>query len=413
MILKNIKEHASKQAGTEIRDCVLTVPSDWGLGARTALINAAYIADLAVLSIMNDNTAAALNYAMARNDNESINVMIYNLGSHKLQVSIIRFFGYTFADSNRTIESIDVLAHETSTEFGGYEMDNKIAEVVSKKFKAKTGKEVKDNKRAWGRLMNKCSDVKETLSANKDVQVYMEGIMDGIDLNVMVTRSEIEELIDFSTLLSPVIRALSVSHLTKDQIHSVELIGGASRIPRVVSTLSQFFSPIEVGTHINSDEAIAIGSVLHAANMSSAFRVKDIHLYDRFNFSVGVDILDDNQNSVYKDEQFFKAEDPQLLRREIVLENPSSELTINVYEGTLELLKEFKTINVAGWKEKYDNGNLTKPAVLKIVTVLSPSSIIDIKESYMIITRNESTTKEVVDYVKEKIVYEDKEDAEK
>lgn len=68
MILKNIKSHASKQAGTEIRDCVITVPASWGPASRTAIINAAYIADLAVLSVLNDNTAAALNYGMTRND---------------------------------------------------------------------------------------------------------------------------------------------------------------------------------------------------------------------------------------------------------------------------------------------------------------------------------------------------------
>lgn len=68
MILKNIKSHASKQAGTEIRDCVITVPASWGVAARTTIINAAYVADLAVLSVLNDNTAAALNYGMTRND---------------------------------------------------------------------------------------------------------------------------------------------------------------------------------------------------------------------------------------------------------------------------------------------------------------------------------------------------------
>jgi len=127
MILKTIKQHASKQAGTGVRDCVLTVPSDWGMAARTAIINAAYIAELAVLSVISDNTAAALNYAMTRNDNEPLNVMIYNLGSGKLQVSIIKFYGYNNTENNKTIESIDVLSHQTNSEFGGYEMDNKIA----------------------------------------------------------------------------------------------------------------------------------------------------------------------------------------------------------------------------------------------------------------------------------------------
>ncbi len=137
MILKNIKEHASKQAGSEIRDCVLTVPADWGISARTTLVNSAYIADLAVLSLITDNTAAALNYAMTRNDNESFNIMIYNLGSQKLQVSVVRFYGYNNTESNKTIESIEILGHETSSEFGGYTMDEKIAEVLAKKFNDK------------------------------------------------------------------------------------------------------------------------------------------------------------------------------------------------------------------------------------------------------------------------------------
>lgn len=114
MILKTIKQHASKQAGTGVRDCVLTVPSDWGIAARTALVNAAYIADMAVLSVLNDNTAAALNYAMTRNDNVSLNVMVFNLGSNKLQVSIVRFYGYNNTENNKTIESFDVLSHQAS-----------------------------------------------------------------------------------------------------------------------------------------------------------------------------------------------------------------------------------------------------------------------------------------------------------
>jgi len=103
-------------------------------------------------------------------------------------------------------------------------------------------------------------------------------------------------------LLKPITAALEEAGLSKEQIHSVELIGGASRIPRVVSTVTQFFAPVEVGTHINGDEAVALGSVLHAANMSSAFRVKEIHLYDSWGFAVGLEILNDNNESLFKDD---------------------------------------------------------------------------------------------------------------
>lgn len=142
MILKTIKQHASKQAGTGVRDCVLTVSSDWGVAARTALINAAYIAELAVLSVVSDNT--------------------------------VKFYGYTNPETNKTIESLEVLSHQTNSEFSGYEMDNKIAEVLANKFLEKTKKTVsKQNQRAWAKLLQKCSDVKETLSANKEVQVHI------------------------------------------------------------------------------------------------------------------------------------------------------------------------------------------------------------------------------------------------
>jgi len=94
--------------------------------------------------------------------------MIYNLGSGKLQVSIVKFYGYTNPETNKTVESIDVLSHQTNTEFSGYEMDNRIAEVLAKKFLEKTKKTVsKENQRAWAKLLQKSSDVKETLSANK------------------------------------------------------------------------------------------------------------------------------------------------------------------------------------------------------------------------------------------------------
>ena len=89
MILKDIKGHASKQAGTEIRDVVLTVPAHWGFNAKISLVNAAYIADLSVLGLINENSAAAIQYAITRNDTDPFNVVFFNLGSHNLQISVV------------------------------------------------------------------------------------------------------------------------------------------------------------------------------------------------------------------------------------------------------------------------------------------------------------------------------------
>jgi len=91
MILKNIKKFGSAQAGSDIRDAVLTVPAHWGFKARMALVNAASIADLSVLGILNENSAAAIHFAITRNDSEAINIGFFNLGSHNLQISIVSF----------------------------------------------------------------------------------------------------------------------------------------------------------------------------------------------------------------------------------------------------------------------------------------------------------------------------------
>lgn len=89
MILKNVKIYSSHQAGSDIKDAVLTVPANWGFKSRMALVNAAYLADLSVLGLINENSAAAIHYGISRNDTDPINVVFFNLGSHNLQISIV------------------------------------------------------------------------------------------------------------------------------------------------------------------------------------------------------------------------------------------------------------------------------------------------------------------------------------
>lgn len=89
MILRNIKHLASHQAGTDIRDVVLSVPSNWGFHAKMSLVNAAYLAEFSVLGLITENSAAAIQFAISRNDTEPVNVMLFNYGSHNLQISVV------------------------------------------------------------------------------------------------------------------------------------------------------------------------------------------------------------------------------------------------------------------------------------------------------------------------------------
>lgn len=106
MILKNIKTLASQQAGTDIKDVVLSVPTHWGFKAKMSLVNSAYLADLSVLGLINENSAAAINFAISRNDTDPINIVFFNLGSHNLQISIVKIIN-KIDETFRLLRSIE------------------------------------------------------------------------------------------------------------------------------------------------------------------------------------------------------------------------------------------------------------------------------------------------------------------
>ena len=161
-----------------------------------------------------------------------------------------------------------------------------MATLLADKFQAKHKLDPRSNKRAWATLLRKSSDVKEVLSANKETTVFIEGLMDGIDMQLPLQRKELEDSFSLDQLVPVLDSTIKQAGLTNDQISSVELIGGGSRIPKITSVVSEHFNKAEVGTHINGDECMALGAVLHAANMSITFKVKQIHLYDGWTFEL-------------------------------------------------------------------------------------------------------------------------------
>lgn len=188
MIIKNIKKYSSQQAGSDIKDSVLTVPAHWGFKAKFSLINAASLAELSVLGLVNENSAAAIHFAITRNDSDPVNIGFFNMGSHNLQVSIVQFFGTVDPVREKNIESMRVLSHVSISNFGGLQIDTMLAEYVAEQFQKKHKLDVHENLKSWTKLLHKCADLKETLSANKEANIYIEGIMNGIDLNINVKR---------------------------------------------------------------------------------------------------------------------------------------------------------------------------------------------------------------------------------
>lgn len=144
------------------------------------------------------------------------------------------------------------------------------------------------------KLLKECNKAKEILSANRELPFFSEGLIDGNDFNSHITRAKFEELsahlLEKVTL--PITTVLERANKTVDDIEIIELIGGGIRIPKIQTILQEFFNGKQLGFHLNGDESMALGAVFHAANSSSSFRVKKIHLNDGYNFNVRLDITD-------------------------------------------------------------------------------------------------------------------------
>ena len=160
MILKNVKLHASVQAGTDIKDAVLAIPPSWGWKSRMALLNAANIASLSVLGLVNENSAAAINFAITRNDTDPINIGFFNLGSNNLQFSIMQFFGYNDEAKGKNVESLRVLSHVVVEDVGGLQVDKAIADHLSEKFFQQHKLDPRKNKKGYTKLLHEAAEAK-------------------------------------------------------------------------------------------------------------------------------------------------------------------------------------------------------------------------------------------------------------
>jgi hypoxia up-regulated 1 len=288
-----------------VRDIVLTVPSFYTIHERRALLDAAALADLNVLALIDENTAAALHYGMDRIETEPKYLLFFNMGASATQVSVIRFFSYEHKDSKyakgRTVGAFEVLGKGWDTTLGGETFDarlvNYMADHFNKEWDKKRNdglkKDVRENKRAMTKLRLMANKVKHVLSANSDSPVFIESLQDDLSLSMTITRAEFEQVCHdlFLRASVPVQTALRSANLTLEQIDSVELIGGGMRIPKFQEELSKVLgSKLELGMHINSDESMALGAAFHGANVSTAFKVRHVGMTDVNPFSIQVSL---------------------------------------------------------------------------------------------------------------------------
>jgi len=306
MSLQHVMKIAEADAESPVKDCVLTVPPYWTHRERQAMLDAAEIAGLNVLSLLNENTAAAIQYGIDRkySVNETHTIMLYNMGSTSTKVGIATYTGFLKKErggkSNKTVGQFDMRGQGYDESLGGSAFEQRLADFVAvevnKQLAAKGLKhDIYTNAKAMAKIRSAAEKAKTVLSANQESQVFLNSLYEDTDFKLMITREQFLELCDdlIKRVSAPMEQALLDAGVSMEEVDAVIIIGGGVRVPAVQAAIKQFSGKEHLTQSLNGDEAMVMGAVFRAANLSTTFQVRPFGMNDESPFAVSVRITSD------------------------------------------------------------------------------------------------------------------------
>ncbi|KAM3867385.1 heat shock 70 kDa protein 4b [Diretmus argenteus] len=277
MLLTKLKETAESAMKKPVADCVVSVPCYYTDAERRSVVDAAQIAGLNCLRLMNETTAVALAYGIYKQDlpppeEKARTVVFVDLGHSGYQTSVCAF--------NKG--KLKILGTACDPELGGKDFDEVLVSYFCEQFAKKYKLDVRSKPRALVRLYQECEKLKKLMSANSsDLPLNIECFMNDIDVSGKLNRGAFEEMCTdiLARVEAPLQSLMEHTKLKKDDVYAVEIVGGASRIPAVKERISKFFGK-ELSTTLNADEAVARGCALQCAILSPAFKVREFSITD-------------------------------------------------------------------------------------------------------------------------------------
>ncbi|XP_074018440.1 hypoxia up-regulated protein 1 [Numenius arquata] len=351
MVLNYSRGLAEEFAEQPIKDAVVTVPAYFNQAERRAVLQAARMADLKVLQLINDNTAVALNYGVFRRKDINAtaqNIMFYDMGAGSTVCTIVTYQTVKTKDLG-TQPQLQIQGIGFDRTLGGLEMELRLRDYLAKLFNDQhPSKDVRKNPRAMAKLLKEANRLKTVLSANADHMAQIEGLLDDIDFKAKVSRQEFEDLCSdlFQRVPGPVQQALSSAEMNLDGIDQVILVGGATRVPKVQEVLLKAVGKEELGKNINADEAAAMGAVYQAAALSKAFKVKPFVVRDATVFPIQVEFTreveeDDKSKSLKHNKRvLFQRMAPYPQRKVITFNRYTDDFEFYVNYGDLSFLNQ-------------------------------------------------------------------------